>query len=204
MSVQADEFTDESGITWYYNVEDGGAVIFLSANASGAVSVPSEFNGIPVKRITAYPNQQVFGWGNSTVTSLTIPTGVTQIDPYAFNRLQELASLTLPETLTNIGEGAFFDNWSLTNVVIPSSVTNIGMYAFRNSFNLKTITFGSGVTYIGSEAFRDCANLKMARFLGNAPIVGGNWDNCPAFVIREADASGWESTFAGRPVYLSN
>lgn len=204
MSVHSEEFTDEAGITWYYNVEDGGAVIFLAANASGAVSVPSELNGTPVRKIMAYPHQQVFGWGNSTVTSLTIPSGVTHILPYSFNRLQGLVSLTLPETLTHIGEGAFFDNWSLTNVVIPNSVTSIGQYAFRNSYNLATITFGNGVNYIGPEALRDCANLRQVRFLGDAPTVEGNWDNCPAYVLRESGTSGWGSIFAGRPVFSGN
>lgn len=204
LSIHAEEYTDASGITWYYNVEDGGAAIYLSANASGAVSIPSEVNGIPVKKTMAYPHQQIFGWGNSTVTSLTIPSGVSTIGPYSFNRLQGLANLTLPETLTNIGEGAFFDNWSLTNVVIPNSVTTIEQYAFRNSFNLATITFGSGVTYIGAAALQDCANLKEARFLGNAPVVEGTWGNCPAFVVREIDATGWGAIFAGRPVFFGN
>ena len=67
LTVHSEEFTDGAGITWYYIIEDGGASIYSSANANGAVSIPSELNGIPVKRITAYPNEQVFGWGNSTI-----------------------------------------------------------------------------------------------------------------------------------------
>ena len=128
LTAHSEEFTDGAGITWYYTIEDGGASIYSSANANGAVSIPGELNGVSVKKIINL-GAQIFGWPNYTVTSLNIPYGVTHIGPYAFNRCASLTSLTLPETLTHIQEGAFFDNWSLTNVVIPSSVTNIGMYA---------------------------------------------------------------------------
>lgn len=58
-----------------------------------------------------------------------IPNDVVQIGVGAFEDCESLTSITIPEGVTCIEEFAF-ENCSLTNIIIPKSVTSIGEYAF--------------------------------------------------------------------------
>ena len=42
-----------------------------------------------------------------SLTSVTIPDGVTKIDEYAFRGCENLTSITIPDSVTYIGEDAF-------------------------------------------------------------------------------------------------
>ena len=66
-----------------------------------------------------------------TVTSITIPSGVTSIGSHAFKNCTSLTSITIPSSVTSIGDGAFSGCTSLTSITIPSSVTSIGNNAFN-------------------------------------------------------------------------
>ena len=70
-------------------------------------------------------------WGCSGLTSLTIPSGVTEIGDEAFSGCSGLTSLTLPSSVTSIDDGAFEGCSGLTSLTIPSSVTSIGDWAFH-------------------------------------------------------------------------
>ena len=55
---------------WTYIIENGGATITASS-ATGAVTIPSSVNGIPVVKVGGgYPS--IFGSANTSVTSVTI------------------------------------------------------------------------------------------------------------------------------------
>ena len=74
--------------------------------------------------------------------------------PYsAFSGCDSLTSITIPEGVTSIGDYAFTSCDSLTNITIPDSVTSIGEEAFRECRALKSITIPDSVTSIGSSAF---------------------------------------------------
>ena len=74
----------------------------------------------------------------SKVTSVSIPSGVTEIAPFAFYGFK-----------------------GITAVTIPASVTVIDSYAFTNCTALATVTFsGTGLTDIQSYAFSGCTALK--------------------------------------------
>lgn len=70
-------------------------------------------------------------WGCSGLTSLTIPSGVTEIGDEAFSGCSGLTSLSLPSSVTSIDDGAFEGCSGLTSLTIPSSVTSIGDWAFH-------------------------------------------------------------------------
>ena len=63
-------------------------------------------------------------YGNGCYTSNDI------IGKYAFRDCSSLTSVNIPSNVTEIGEDAFYYCSSLTSVNIPSSVTSIGMNAF--------------------------------------------------------------------------
>ncbi len=66
------------------------------------------------------------------VTELSIPQGVTEIAPRAFEHISGLTKIVLPAGLTTIGEDAFFCSCgNLMSLTIPESVTSIGKGAFE-------------------------------------------------------------------------
>ncbi len=95
----------------------------------------------------------------SGLTSFTIPSGVTSIGWSVFEGCSGLTSLTIPSSVTEIGWHAFEDCSSLTSLTIPSSVTSIGSWAFSGCSGLTNLTIPSSVTEIGDAAFRDCSGL---------------------------------------------
>lgn len=89
----------------------------------------------------------------SSLTSITIPDSVTNIDNAAFQSCTGLTSITIPNSLTSIDGHVFSGCSSLTNITIPDSVTSIDRYAFSGCSNLTSVTIGNGVTSVGDRAF---------------------------------------------------
>ena len=94
-----------------------------------------------------------------TETNLTLPSGLTQINEYAFHSCSDLTSITIPNSITSIGGFAFYDCNGLTSIKIPDSVTSIGEFAFYGCNDLTSVTIGNGVKSIGNYAFAYCDKL---------------------------------------------
>ncbi len=91
-------------------------------------------------------------------------------------------AVTIPSTILGvpvvaIGTGVFAGNSTVTSVTVPAGVTNVGNYAFATN-----------------------ANLTGVYFAGNAPGAGtGVFASATPTVYRLSTATGWGSTFGGRP-----
>ena len=72
----------------------------------------------------------------------TVPAGITEIAPNAFNGNNELMHVILQPGVEKIGEGAFFWCGSLTSVTIPNTVTEIERGAFAWSESLLDVYYG--------------------------------------------------------------
>jgi len=105
----------------------------------------------------------------SSLTSITIPDGVTSIESKAFNYCPRLTSITIPDGVTSIGSYAFNNCPSLTSITIPDGVTSISSNAFSNCPSLTSITIPDGVTSISSNAFSGCYGLGEIHFLPAVP-----------------------------------
>ena len=117
-------FTDEAYLLTN-ELNDGTLEIskYVGNSATSATYViPGEINGKKVAQI-----------GNgafmvcTSLTSVTIPDGVTSIDEAAFWGCTSLTSVTIPDSVTSIKSKAFFNCTSLKSVTIPASVTNINI-----------------------------------------------------------------------------
>ena len=110
--------------------------------------------------------------GCSGLTSLTLPSSVTSIGYYAFKGCSGLTSLTIPSGVTKIGAGAFNGCSGLTSLTIPSGVTSIGRYAFYGCSRLTSLTLPSGVTEIGELAFNGCSGLTSLTIPSGVTSIG--------------------------------
>ena len=107
----------------------------------------------------------------TSLTSITIPEGVTSIGTSAFIGCTSLTSIAIPSSVTSIGVQAFRECTSLTSIAIPEGVTSIGEQAFFNCSSLTSITIPSSVTYIGLYAFNIYPNsLTSVTSLIQEPI----------------------------------
>ena len=115
--------------------------------------------------------------GCSALTSLIIPSNVTEIGNSAFVNCRGLTSMKIPSSVTNIGDCAFLNCSGLTSLVISSGVTKIGDSAFRNCSGLTSLVIPSGVTEIGFFAFRNCSGL-ISLVISSGVIDGSAFENC--------------------------
>lgn len=135
-----------------------------------------------------------------SLTSITIPYGVTQIDDYAFVGCRSLANVEIPNSVESIGKFAFASCRSLTEIIIPDSVTQIDEFAFISS-GLVRITLGRGLKKISFRAFYSCYSLTKVTILGDLEEIGeyafGSCHELKYIVIPATVRIIGESAFAG-------
>jgi len=119
------------------------AIVSYSGNQTSVV-IPSSYSG---KRIT-----NIYGaFENCTsLTSITIPAGITNIGNSAFYGCTGLTSIAIPNSVTSIDNGAFYGCSNLTYVSIPDSVISIGYVAFSGCTNL-VYNIKDNVKYLGNN-----------------------------------------------------
>ena len=150
---------------WTYIIENGGATI-TSSSATGAVTIPSSVNGIPVVKVGGgYPS--IFGFANTSVTSVTILNGLTTIGDYTFHTCRNLSTINFPSSLTSIGVSAFENCNSLTWVIIPTDNVTIGVNAF----------YGTSCTIITPSLLNALANNDafVTAVANKIKATGGNY-----------------------------
>ncbi len=111
----------------------------------------------------------------SSLTSVTIPSTVTIIGSFAFGGCSSLASIELPGGLTEIGSYALAGT-ALNNPSLPSSLTNIRAGVFQGCKSMTEITIPAGVStgnadYWDYQVFSNCTNLKKVTYLSSAPTI---------------------------------
>ena len=130
----------------------------------------------------------------------------TQTRLYRFP-MARAGSYSIPDGVTNIGPGAFEYCSALNVVTIPSSVTEIGDYAFDGCPSLTNVTIPNQVTTLGDEAFQNCSSLSGLYFRGNAPSLGGSNvfnNDTNTTVYYWAGTTGWTNPWGGRPTVMLN
>ncbi len=102
------------------------------------------------------------GFRNCTsLTHITLPTGLRTIGERAFYSCSSLTGINLPAGLTKIGNSTFALCGSLTDVELPAGVTSIGNDAFYYCSKLTSIIIPAGVTHIGFGTFSYCKSLAV-------------------------------------------
>lgn len=109
-----------------------------------------------------------------SLTSVSIPEGVTEIGSYVFNRCASLKEVVIPEGVTKIGNGAFYECKALKKVSIPVSMEEIGELAFGFCSSFKEIIIPECVKKIKSSAFSGCTSLKRLHLPASATQIGNS------------------------------
>ena len=172
----------------YYSVKATATTI------AGDLEIPSEYSGLPVKKIdasgfkscakltsvvvpesiTALPDsafQDCTG-----ITALTLPSGLTTLGANSVRNCKKLTSIDLPAGLTSIGGAAFYGCSSLTSIDLPAGLTSIWSYAFYYCSSLTSIDLPAGLTSIGTNSFSYCQLVSIT--VDSANTVFHSEGNC--------------------------
>ena len=85
---------------------------------------------------------------NSKITSIVLPSTVTEIRWCAFCDCESLTSVVLPESVNSIESFAFRNCISITAIIIPESMTEIDGYSFDGCKSLESIVIPESVNRI--------------------------------------------------------
>ena len=118
--------------------------LYLNGKLVTDLRIPDEINSI-----------EYFAFEKCTsIKSVTIQQGVTQIKPCAFTYCSNLQSVNIPDSVTIIDYRAF-ESTKITEIVLGRGVKTIGEAAFKST-PLRSIVFSDNLTKIGKEAFEYC------------------------------------------------
>ena len=118
----------------HYRIKDDRAEVgYRHASDLGAVTIPA----FVTYKKNSYPVKSILGnaFSGSSLTSVTIPTTVEEIDHSAFYNCQSLESVTFltGSKVLRIGSSAFAECPLLTSLTIPASVEDIESNLVANS-----------------------------------------------------------------------
>ena len=164
------DFVIEDGVLMEYTGAGGTVVVPDGVTEIGEEAFYGFFDMFNLRLDVTLPSSvKVVGksaFMESTLTSISLPEGLTTIEDEAFSECTQLTSVKLPGTLKTIGYGAFDYCTKLSSVTLPSGLKEIGQNAF--SFcPISRIDIPAGVT-IGRGAFVN-TQVEKATIGGKAP-----------------------------------
>lgn len=158
------------------------------------IIIPATHNGYNVTRIGSFAHCD-------SLTNITIPDSITNIDSYAFEdcpnlkyneydnalylgnennpyivlvkaKSQQISECAIHDNTKIIYYSAFSGCSSLTNISIPNGVTCIGRDAFSDCSGLKNIVIPDGVTSVDYTAFKNCSKLTSIEIPDSVTSIG--------------------------------
>lgn len=93
--------------------------------------------------------------------SVELPSTVTTIGDYAFNKCASLENINIPLGVTNIGDSVFSYCTNLKKINIHENIKTIGYSAFSDCQSLTDVTFAEGLTTIHDGAFANTALTEL-------------------------------------------
>ena len=100
-----------------------------------------------------------------SLSSVTLPDGLTTIQYFGFYGCTSLKSIELPDTVKYI-QDVTFTNSGIESISIPSEVQIIRERTFKDCKNLMSVYLPSGITIISHDAFSGCDSLTDVYYAG--------------------------------------
>lgn len=143
------------------------------------------------------------GW----LTEVTIPSGVTVCDAFAFQSCTNLTSVVFEEGCTSVGYGAFQDCTALIQLTLPATMENIGDVAFYGCSALTTVAIPEGVKIL-CGGFGDCAALTTIYLPASLEYLETSLvcsEGAPITLYYAGTQAQWDQLMAGNDVqYMLN
>jgi hypothetical protein len=142
---------------WTYVINSSSEATILGYSGSASeVVVPAIIDGYAVRIVGS--DRPIFGYYNTSVSNVVIPSGVKELGFYSFGSCTGLTNISLPEGLRVIGYAAFGGSGLIT-VSIPDSVVELGGESFTRCVNLRSVRIGNSVRAIDRWTFLGCESL---------------------------------------------
>ncbi|HFI0042545.1 TPA: leucine-rich repeat protein [Streptococcus suis] len=106
------------------------------------------------------------------IESLSLPAGLQKLGTHSFARSSNLKSVSIPSSLVE-GDGAFIDSKRLVNISLAPGTTKIIDGLFRGT-GFSEFTIPEGITEIGANAFSDNENLTTITLPSTLRAIGAN------------------------------
>lgn len=166
-SSKLSKITVESGNSTYTSGTSNISLVNISTKEliAGTSKIPTDITVVSI-------GQNAF-YGNSNLTTLTIPSSITTIGSSAFYQCANLTSVTFANSssLTAINSYVFAYCTSLSQIIIPNYITSLSSTAFNGCSGLKKIignsTYSSGAN---NNYLIDVANKTLILGIGNCTI----------------------------------
>ncbi len=162
----------------YTELSDGTVSITGYTGQGGDVTIPSTLDGMTVSTIGDDAFQSC-----TSLTSLTIPEGVTSFANFSFAYCTSLTSITIPSTVTSMGDAPLVGCTSLTSITVAAGNTSysaIGGALYSDGGTVLvaypsasgSVTIPEGVTSIGNGAFAGCTSLTSVTIPEGVTSIG--------------------------------
>ncbi|MCR5724950.1 MAG: leucine-rich repeat domain-containing protein [Treponema sp.] len=138
----------ENGFTAYKSSATSGYVITAYSGTGGAIEIPSTISGNTVTEIGDFAF-----YGNTAVTSVSIPSTVTLIGDCAFAECTGLTSLTISGSGSVEIDAAAFRGCTALSSVDLTGVKYLRNNAFANCTSLTSLTCPASLVYFGANCF---------------------------------------------------
>ena len=165
-NIVSAETVEIKGIYYELNQNDKFAVVTKNPNMySGNIEIPDSISCDGIDYIVISIGNSAFR--NANITSVSIPSSVTEIQERAFQDCSGITSIYIPENVRSIGIHAFTGCTGLTSIVVDSN--NI-IFDSRDNCNAL-------INSITGELIRGCNNTTI---IPNGVITIGDWSfmNC--------------------------
>ena len=133
----------------------------------------SNLENLTLKNAVEFTGTSQFAPCSSTLKSVTIEVGITEIPASCFAGCSKIAEIVIPASVISIGESAF-SSTSLKNLVIPDGVQTIGVQAFYGT-QLTNVSIPASVMSIGENAFSAPATTNITLNKKTNEISGSPW-----------------------------
>ena len=133
----------------------------------------SKLENLTLKGSVKFTGTSQFAPCSSTLKSVTIEVGITEIPASCFVNCGKITEITIPASVISIGDSAF-SSTSLKNLVIPDGVQTIGVQAFYGT-QLTNVSIPASVMSIGSNAFSAPATTNITLNKKTNEISGSPW-----------------------------
>lgn len=99
--------------------------------------------------------------GCNTMTSITLPNSVTELEDYVFQGCSALTDIIFSTSLLKLGSSTFAACSSLVTVILPKGFATIGSNTFIDCPSLESILIPASTNNIGDNVFMNCGKLHI-------------------------------------------